>query len=100
MWGGRRTFCTRYRRTRRRGRGEGRRQKEEGIHDRGTEGTEAGREDGRNEAGSLTEISPKASPAIHAFTSLFAYSHCYARSICSPTRTGNKADGGSVRRLG
>jgi hypothetical protein len=42
--------------------------------------------------GILTEISPKASPAIHAFTSLFAYSHCYARSICSPTRTGNKAD--------
>jgi len=28
--------------------------------------------------GSLTEISPKASPASHAFTSLFAYSHCYA----------------------
>src|SRR5260370_13327498 len=27
IWGGRRTFCTRYRRTRRRGRGEGGRQK-------------------------------------------------------------------------
>src|SRR5258708_37910738 len=44
--GGRRTFCTRYRRTRRRGRGEGGRQKAEGIHHRGTEGTEAGREEG------------------------------------------------------
>src|SRR6267142_2574067 len=44
--GSRRTFCTRYRRTRRRGRGEGGRQKAEGIHHRGTEGTEAGREEG------------------------------------------------------
>src|SRR5258708_39601971 len=44
--GSRPTFCTRYRRTRRRGRGEGGRQKAEGIHHRGTEGTEAGREEG------------------------------------------------------
>src|SRR5258708_36608007 len=44
--GGRRTFCTRYRRTRRRGRGEGGRQKAEGIHHRVTEGTEAVREEG------------------------------------------------------
>src|SRR6266478_2432644 len=49
--GSRRTFCTRCRRTGRRGRGEGGRQKAEGIHHRGTEGTEAGREEGRNEAG-------------------------------------------------
>src|SRR6266436_2652789 len=49
--GRRRTFCTRCRGTGRRGRGEGGRQKAEGIHHRGTEGTEAGREEGRNEAG-------------------------------------------------
>src|SRR6266446_7752011 len=49
--GNRRTSFTRCRRTGRRGRGEGGRQKAEGIHHRGTEGTEAGREEGRNEAG-------------------------------------------------
>src|SRR5258708_33601781 len=72
--GGRRTFFTRYRRSRRRGRGEGRRQKAEGIHHRGTDGTEAGREGGKNEGGHVTANSPKAAPAIHAFTSFFAYS--------------------------
>src|SRR6267143_3840046 len=56
--GSRRTFCTRYRRTRRRGRGEGGRQKAEGIHHRGTEGTEAGREEGGTRCFRRSETDP------------------------------------------
>src|SRR5882724_1073139 len=40
----------------------------------------------------VTKIGPTASPSGHTLTSLFAYSRHYARSICSPTGTGNETE--------